>query len=59
MTRFLLMLAAAATATASLFTATVLPAETQRHAPREISRTADGRPILLASMTVTATALPK
>jgi hypothetical protein len=57
MTRFLLTLAAAATATITLFTAATLPA--QARAPREISQTRDGKPILLASVTVTATALPE
>lgn len=61
MTRFLIALVAAATATTALFSATALSAEApaHRHAPRVISQTEDGKPILLASVTVTATALPE
>lgn len=56
MTRFLLALFAAATATIALFAATTLPVRAE--APRVISQTADGKPIVLGTVTVTATALP-
>lgn len=60
--RFLIALTGAATATGVLFAATAFaatPAPAKAIHPRVISRTADGQPILLASVTVTATALPE
>lgn len=60
--RFLIALTAAATATGTLFAATALaatPFTPRAHHPHVISRTAEGKPILLGSVTVTATALPK
>ncbi|MET0239163.1 MAG: hypothetical protein ABW184_04620 [Sphingobium sp.] len=62
MTRYLIALAAAATTAASMlaFTATAMPtpAPAPAAAPRVISTTQDGKPILLKRMVVTATALP-
>ncbi|HEX7854945.1 MAG TPA: hypothetical protein VF503_14750 [Sphingobium sp.] len=60
MTRYLIVLAAAATATLSMISADAQPtrAKANEVQPRVISQTRDGRPIQLGTMTVTATALP-
>jgi len=55
MTRTWVLLAALATAAVSLTSAVALPAEAQ--APRVVSHTAEGAPISLGTMAVTATAL--
>lgn len=60
MTRFFIALAAGVSTTASLMAvhAGALPAAS--HAPvRVVTATPDGKPILLARMVVTATALPE
>jgi hypothetical protein len=55
MTRYLIVLAAAATATVSMMSADAQPTRAQ---PRVVTQTQDGKPIVLGTMVVTATALP-
>lgn len=57
MTRYLIVLAAAATAAGALIS--VDARTTEEAAPVTISRTDDGKPIILGRMVVTATPLPE
>jgi hypothetical protein len=57
MTRTLFLLAAGLTATASLASIAAMPVEAQQ--PRTITQTADGKPIMLGTMVVSATPLPE
>ncbi|HEX7874093.1 MAG TPA: hypothetical protein VF475_14355 [Sphingobium sp.] len=57
MTRYLIVLAAAATAAGALIS--VDARTTEDAAPQMISKTDDGKPIILGRMVVTATALPE
>jgi hypothetical protein len=62
MMRFLIALVAAASATGTLFAATALaatPFPPFAPHPQVIRHTPDGKPILLGSVTVSATALPQ
>lgn len=56
MMRMVILVSAAGTAIGSIATMTASPPA--RQSPRIVTQTADGKPIMLGTMRVTATALP-